>query len=336
MHPTTPTRTIWSRFLEPLFLVFGQGRQRQRRRTVVAWILIVCLVFLNLLHQELHTAPTFSIDSMQSINITNTTSTPTTTRNKDMEEEHTTAPQEFLQQQAPPPELGTPGDPPCRVAVENKMDYHYEVIESTILKYPIPWYRLNCSTSTVIVFDVALAENHYFYLGATETGTSLSKSSYVRYFNTVLSGTIRRRSDGTRAQFGRVVQYSHYYRHPEQYNYHAFIGVSCDSYKFQPWLQNRPRRHYCVLHGTCPSCTPQQLETGQVCWVTPLMHPARHFLPSDLPQFDANNHNAIVVGYLYHSSSYPSPLTEHSLRSKSLPTLPLPKPQKLLYFDFLF
>ena len=44
----------------------------------------------------------------------------------------------------------------------------------------------------------------------------------------------------------------------------------------------------------------------------------------------------IVLFYLYHSSSYPSPLTEHSLRSKSLPRLPLPKPQKLLYLDFLF
>jgi hypothetical protein len=55
-----------------------------------------------------------------------------------------------------------------RVALLNKADYHYEVIESTILQYPLPWEKLGCNVTTsgnkkpIIAFDVALAEHHTF------------------------------------------------------------------------------------------------------------------------------------------------------------------------------
>ena len=71
---------------------------------------------------------------------------------------------------APQPRIGTSATPdnrnelpPCRVALENKMDYHYEVIESTILRFPLPWKKLGCNPNIQpIQFDVALAENHKF------------------------------------------------------------------------------------------------------------------------------------------------------------------------------
>ena len=189
-----------------------------------------------------------------------------------------------LLREHPVVELGTPGAPPCIVALENKADYHYEVIESTILRYPLPWHRLNCSTSTVIVFDVALAELNSLYKNAHANGSSVSKTSFARYFNTSLAGTIRRRSDGTLAQFGRMVRYTAHDR-----NYHAMIGISCDSVRlrFLKWMTQGPHKHFCVLHGICMRCTPPQVapDTRQVCWVSPL-EPACHFPTVDLPQFD--------------------------------------------------
>ena len=201
--------------------------------------------------------------------------------------------------QQPLLELGTPGAPPCSVALENKVDYHYEVIESTILRYPLPWHRINCSTGTQpIVFDVALAEHHSHHKQQYANGSSVSKTSFSRYFNTTLAGTIRRRADGTLAQFGRMVRYTAYDR-----NYRAKIGISCDAARYQSfaqWMSQAPNQHFCLVHTSCGRCSPQHVapDTRQVCWISPL-EPACHFQTVDLPQFDTSTR----IGTTNNSSS---------------------------------
>ena len=201
--------------------------------------------------------------------------------------------------QQPLLELGTPGAPPCSVALENKADYHYEVIESTILRYPLPWHRINCSTGTQpIVFDVALAEDHSFHKQQYANGSSVSKTSFSRYFNTTLAGTIRRRADGTLAQFGRMVRYTAYDR-----NYRAKIGISCDAARYQSftkWMKQAPNQHFCLMHTSCSRCSPAHVApaTRQVCWISPL-EPACHFPTVDLPQFDTSTR----IGTTNNSSS---------------------------------
>jgi hypothetical protein len=81
--------------------------------------------------------------------------------------------------------------PVCRVVLENKMDYHYEIIESTILQFPLPWEKLGCNVTTaargagsskkrpIVTFDVALADHHTF---------GNEKEGWMDYFTTSLKG----------------------------------------------------------------------------------------------------------------------------------------------------
>jgi iron only hydrogenase large subunit-like protein len=49
----------------------------------------------------------------------------------------------------------TSSTPTCRVAIENKMDFHYETLESIAMRYPLPFERLpGCSqgNDTVVIF----------------------------------------------------------------------------------------------------------------------------------------------------------------------------------------
>ena len=168
---------------------------------------------------------------------------------------------------------------PCHVAVENKADYHYEVIESTIMQYPLPWDEFNCSKQHAIA-DVALS----ILPGRFSRN---ERESWQHYFEKHLAGTKRPRTigDGAVMQFGTIQKYSNYSR-----VYDAYIGVSCDSFDWVKQL-NKGENQFCVLHGSVPDSI-KQLRTwenhkNRVCWVNP-MHP-RYFIPSDLPQFKREN-----------------------------------------------
>ena len=50
---------------------------------------------------------------------------------------------------------------PCRVVVENKVDFHHEIIESIALKFPLPLQTFNCSLSLPVIFDFALYQNRF-------------------------------------------------------------------------------------------------------------------------------------------------------------------------------
>lgn len=52
-------------------------------------------------------------------------------------------------------------DAACRVLVLNRPDFHYELIESVILKYPLPWGNLtecDFSKTNKVIFTTALAK----------------------------------------------------------------------------------------------------------------------------------------------------------------------------------
>lgn len=143
--------------------------------------------------------------------------------------------------------------PVCRVALKNNIDFHYEIIESTILRYPLPWEVLGCKFATttsankkpIVVFDVALSQ---------PVGHRKEKQGWQDYFEHHLKGTVRDRSDGiVQAQFGEIIADYQSVDAMDSSYYSAVIGVSCDfdSDDFVPWLAASPSR-FCVLHGTMP------------------------------------------------------------------------------------
>jgi len=170
---------------------------------------------------------------------------------------------------------------PCYITVENKADYHYEVIESAIMQFPLLWDTFNCSKEDTIA-DVALAQQHRWAKNELEP--------WQNYFETHLAGTTRPRTNGDGAviHFGSIQNYMNYSR-----AYDAYIGVSCDSFDWLGQLSKGPNQ-YCVLHGTVDKKIMQgrkkslwEQHKERVCWVSP-MHPC-YFIPSDLPQFKPEN-----------------------------------------------
>ncbi len=165
---------------------------------------------------------------------------------------------------------------PCLIAVENKADYHYEVIESTIMQFPLPWDTFNCSKEDTIA-DVALAEHMKWTVNEKET--------WRDYFETHLKGTARPRTNGDGAvmHFGSIQKYTNY-----SHGYDAYIGVSCDSFDFVGQMMKGPNQ-YCVLHGTVGPNVQQRKEweiiQKRVAFVNPMHIPYPYFIPSDLPHF---------------------------------------------------
>lgn len=172
--------------------------------------------------------------------------------------------------------IGTTNLRPCRIAVENKADYHYEVIESAIMQFPLPWNTFNCSKEKAIA-DVALTEHMKW--------TANEKQAWQDYFETHLKGTARPRKNGDGAvmHFGSIEKYSNYSR-----QYDAYIGVSCDSFDVVGQM-NRGPNQYCVLHGRVAEKIKRRAEwedlQRRVCFVNPMHSPYPYFIPSDLPQF---------------------------------------------------
>ncbi|KAL7463720.1 hypothetical protein ACHAXS_004078 [Conticribra weissflogii] len=157
----------------------------------------------------------------------------------------------------------------CTVAVENKADYHYEVIESTIMRYPLPWHEWNCSKHLAI-FDVALTQHDGWARNELEP--------WKFYFEKYLSGKTRERTigDGAVVRFGTIQNYQNY-----SHRYDAYIGVSCDSFDYRQWMSKGPQM-FCVLHGTPSPALPVEWDK-RVAWLNPMF--PRYFIPSDFPHF---------------------------------------------------
>ena len=84
---------------------------------------------------------------------------------------------------------------PCRVILENAIDYHHEVIESVVRRFPLPWHTFNCTTSKpIIIYDFALFQIGFpieYYLPLVRSPSISIKQSFGGGSNTlnILSST---------------------------------------------------------------------------------------------------------------------------------------------------
>ena len=76
----------------------------------------------------------------------------------------------------------------CRILIRNFPDFHYELLESVMLKYPLPWDDLDCnfSKSNLVIFDLGLSDKAVHVL--TE-----ELDDYMDYWRTFVQGTVRQR-----------------------------------------------------------------------------------------------------------------------------------------------
>lgn len=185
----------------------------------------------------------------------------------------------------------------CRVIIENQYDFHHEILESVVLRYPLPWHKFNCSTSKPIIFDFALFQNT-FHLRLSKTLTAISKTArYLNetefwgwkiYFEQALQHKVFDRNDGsniqTKAYFNNLVSYEELNDSPID----AVIDATCD--ENGRWVQKMKTndRFFCVLHGSNSDVVakwPAVLERS--CFLSPMWPKDQcTFLAADLPKFD--------------------------------------------------
>ena len=177
----------------------------------------------------------------------------------------------------PPGDGSEPAAAACRVLVENRPDYHYELVESVILKYPLPWANLtDCdfSRSSRVIFDVGLSKSGWF---------SDELDDYKAYFRAYLRGTHRERlaEDGAAvtAVIGDLVPWGPYDR-----EFAARIGVSCGTHSPRGYINADVGRNFCVLHTSCNERDCDDNTEPRSCWLNP-MHERCHFMASVFPMF---------------------------------------------------
>ena len=110
----------------------------------------------------------------------------------------------------------------CRVIIEDKVDYHYEVIESVVLKYPIPLSEIShCDVANQpIIFEFSLYQNRV----EPEKLHLTSYAGWFPYYDKYLKGNVKTRYDGTHAYFGDMISYANYSKSEVD----AIITVTCD------------------------------------------------------------------------------------------------------------
>ena len=204
--------------------------------------------------------------------------------------------------------MATRSDSSCSIILENPADYHYELLESVALRYPLPWKELNCTSSSSgeedeIVINVDIAHG--------QGGWSGEADGWRRYFFQYLQGKIRTRSaDGRKIRFRSAYYWNGYKKYTQRTNitYNAYIGVSCDERRSGRYIRQSPN-HFCVQHSApknnkyCGTVCKQRS-----CWLNPMHEPNCYFLPSDYPKFDDdgdNDNNKICYNYHNHHQQQP-------------------------------
>lgn len=247
----------------------------------------------------MHFGMVFDVSSIN----TSTISTPTGSGTK--------APRSIL----PAVPVRTINDPAsaCHILITSRLkDYHYEILESIALQYPIDWERnpkalgcrkstRNSTASTPIVVDFLLDFKLKGYSNSTEAW------GWKDYFEKHLQGNIVQRHARFRtdtfdkhgnvsfdedqrwiffrrivdATPGTVIDWAAY-----DFNIEANCGF------FKNWerrLKQDITRNYCVLHSSNPKKVAEMKLEPQVCNLNPQHAPRCWFLPSDLPKFPPPN-----------------------------------------------
>lgn len=176
----------------------------------------------------------------------------------------------------------------CHVVIVNVPDFHYEVIESTALRFPLPWHKFNCTTSKPIIMDFVLYNN---WFGILDMRATKAKPKYLNesefwdwntYYESYLQYKVFDRMDGTKVFFNRVLKVSDLDENDE---IDARIDATCDiNYMFIRKMI-KDDRLFCVIHGKCDRC--KELHHERSCYITP-MWPKEQctFMTIDLPKFN--------------------------------------------------
>lgn len=69
----------------------------------------------------------------------------------------------------------------CRVVIENKVDFHHEVLESVVLRFPLPFNEYNCSTSKPIIYDFALFQNRFHLRVPGLIGSGATEAQFLNH-----------------------------------------------------------------------------------------------------------------------------------------------------------
>eukprot|EP00551_Chaetoceros_affinis_P011827 CAMPEP_0203675868 /NCGR_PEP_ID=MMETSP0090-20130426/22485_1 /ASSEMBLY_ACC=CAM_ASM_001088 /TAXON_ID=426623 /ORGANISM="Chaetoceros affinis, Strain CCMP159" /LENGTH=459 /DNA_ID=CAMNT_0050542215 /DNA_START=107 /DNA_END=1486 /DNA_ORIENTATION=+ len=168
----------------------------------------------------------------------------------------------------------------CRVIIEDKVDYHFEVIESIIKRYPLPIHKFDgCDyQNQPIHFQFSLYQNRVDVDKLNQT----MYWKWYQYYDKYLKGTKVDRFDGSVAYIGEMITYGQYLDSALD----AIIGVTCDwSVVWYKFIELE--RNYCVLHGTIDKPNliykPNDGREKRLCWLNPMFKDKCYFLPIDLP-----------------------------------------------------
>jgi hypothetical protein len=233
------------------------------------------------------------------------TQSPHQIKNNSNKENRTTEPAVVVHHHGNPSSLSSlPSssafDRPCRVIIENPIDYHHEVIESVVNRYPLPWHKFNCSsTKYPIIYDFSLFQNRFpdripFYIGKKPKHLNQTEFwGWKNYFEQNLQYrniTRSERKSGnttiTTVAYYRNLVSNDEYRRPGIMEADAVIDVSCGiDMTFIDALKEQKNR-YCVLHNEVLGL--EETVKDKTCWVSP-MYPPDHctFLPIDLPKVES-------------------------------------------------
>ena len=180
---------------------------------------------------------------------------------------------------------------PCRVVVENKADYHHEIIESAIHSYPLTTPHLdskNCSKTKPVIYDFALLNarfgKHSYSTLAAISHKSINDTefwSWKGYLDRKLKGRTFERDDGRLFEYGEFIQYDDYGRAD------MIIDITCEltpPRQLRRWIENYDDR-FCIQHGECKECNDIML--NRTCFLSPVMWPESQctFFPTKLPRF---------------------------------------------------
>ena len=176
----------------------------------------------------------------------------------------------------------------CRVIIEDKVDFHFEVIESIVKRYPLPLHKFDCDhENQPIHVQFSLYHNRV-------EADQLNKTMYwtwYQYYDKYLKGKIIDRFDGSNAHIGEMITYSQY----SDSMIDAIIVVTCDCNS--AWYQSLKieSNKYCVLHGTIDKpdliYKPNDGREGRLCWLNPMFKDKCYFLPIDLPSRELLDHD---------------------------------------------
>ena len=168
---------------------------------------------------------------------------------------------------------------PCYILVENGgVDWHYELLESTVLHYPLPWKLLNCSPAedNPVLFDFSVKKAYQ--------GQNNESIGWRNYFHQHLQNTTRLRVDGVPTLFHQLTDEPNYPKKRPYYN--AIIHIS--SCPHHLLLSNN--RDFCVGHilhsfdrnWKNKTAAEQTTLIARTCWLNP-MHQSCFFIPKEYP-----------------------------------------------------